>query len=241
MTQPREPESSRRWRFGAEAANNIVQTAAIVAAGAWAVYTFIYQAKIAPSQEPPSLSVTSTLAEVGHKGDQVAIRSTVTRTNVGHTGVRLLALTYNLIGSKVAFADKIWPGPEPELELSRSNRITSARYYSAPEQEVILRHGILFKGAAQLDDGQAVGESVLFPGESISRDMIFYADREKFDFVHFQVQLTYAKESDPPVPLSFRLGEQQQIEAVPVTPCRPDGAECTPIVTTDFATDLSLW
>ena len=33
------------------------------------------------------------------------------------------------------------------------------------------------------------------------------------------------------------LGEQQQIEAVPVTPCRPDDEECTPVVTTDAQRD----
>jgi hypothetical protein len=241
MNQSREPESSRRWRFGAEAANNMVQTVAIIAAGAWAVYTFIYQAKIAPGLEPPSLSVTSTLAEVGHKGDQVAIRSTVTRTNVGHTGVRLLAITYNVVGSKVHFADKIWPGPEPEMDLSQANSVTAARYYAEPEHEVIVRHGMLFEGAAHEDGGRDAPDSVLNPGETISRDMIFYADRAEFDAVRFQVTMTYEKESEAPVPLSFRLDELQQLEAAPVTPCPSGEDPCPPLLTTDFATDLSLW
>lgn len=241
MTEQTDLNQSRRWRFDAEAANNIVQTIAIVAAGAWAVYTFIYQAKIAPAQEPPSLSVTSTVAEVGHKAGQVAIRSTVTRTNVGHTGVRLLALTYNVIGKKVKFADKIWLGQEPALELSHANLVTAARYYEEPEQQVILRHGLLFKGAARVSGGMEVPESVLKPGESISRDMIFYANRDQFDFIRFQVQLTYAKESDPPTPLRFQVADEGRLEAVPVTPCPSDGDSCTAVVTTDFATDLSLW
>lgn len=239
MTEPGDLNQTRRWRFGAEAANNIVQTIAIVAAGVWAVYTFIYQAKIAPGQEPPSLSVTTTLAAVGHQGDQVAIRSTVTRSNVGHTGVRLLALTYNVVGSKVRFADPAEPHAAPDL--SGVNRVMAARYYAEPEHEVIVRHGVLFKGAGHPSDGETIPDAVLYPGETISRDLMFYADRKRFDAVSFQVRMTYSKETDPPVPLSFRLDERDQLEALPLVPCPPDDEACTAVVTTDFATDLSLW
>jgi hypothetical protein len=241
MTEQTDLNQRRRWRFDAEAANNIVQTIAIIAAGAWAVYTFIYQAKIAPAQEPPSLSVTSTVAAVGNQTDQVAIRSTVTRTNVGHTGVRVLALTYNVIGTKVKFADQTELGQDPPLDLSHANQVTKVRYYEVADQEVILRHGLLFKGATQESAGMGIPESVLKPGESISRDMIFFANRDKFDFIRFQVRLTYAKESDPPTPLSLQVNNAGQLEAIPVTPCPPDDDSCTPVVTTDFATDLSLW
>lgn len=238
MSEHDDLNDTRRWRFGAEAINNIVQTVAILAAGGWAVYTFIYQAEIAPAREPASLSVTSTVTDVGHKGNQVAIRSTVTRTNVGHTAVRLLALTYNVVGSKVRFGEKTTAELEP-ADLERASRITYARYYEEPEQQVILRHGVLFKGAARDDDEHEAPDSVLNPGESVSRDMIFYADREAFDFIRFQVRLSYAKESDPPSALRFSLDERHELEATAVSPCPADHDEC--VVTTDFATDLSLW
>ncbi|MFO1417297.1 MAG: hypothetical protein U1E83_01370 [Methylotetracoccus sp.] len=238
MSERDDLNETRRWTFGAEAINNIVQTIAILAAGAWGVYTFIYQAEIAPAREPASLSVTSTVTDVGHKGNQVAIRSTVTRSNVGHTPVRLLALTYNVVGAKVRFGEKAAADVEP-ADLERVSNLTHARYYDEPEQQVILRHGVLFKGAARDDGAHEAPDSVLNPGESVSRDMIFYADRETFDFVRFQVRLSYAKESDPPSQLHFTLDERNELEATPVSPCPPDHDEC--VVTTDFATDLSLW
>src|SRR5918997_2323737 len=92
-------------KFSMETLNSAVQTLAIVGAGAWAVYTFIYEAKIAPDLAPPSVSVTSALEKVGQRGDLVAIRSTVTRTNVGQTEVRVLGLTYNVVGVKMHFAE----------------------------------------------------------------------------------------------------------------------------------------
>lgn len=237
MSQQSEPENTGRWWLGAEGLNNIVQTVAIVAAGAWAVYTFVYQAKIAPGLEPPSLSVTSTLEKAGHKGDQVAIRSTVTRNNVGHTGVRLLALTYNVIGSRVRFLDGAASEPGFSQDPSRSNTIMATRYYDEPQHEVILRHGVLFAGATALPSPP----SVLNPGETISRDLIFYADHAKFDTVRFQVRMTYSKESDQPVPLRFRIDDRGELEAVPLAGCSGDADACPTVMTTDFATDLSLW
>src|SRR3712207_7885051 len=97
MSKEAEPEPTAP-RFGMETLNSAVQTLAIVLAGAWGVYTFVYEAKIAPGLAPPSVSVTSTLERVGQRGDLVAIRSTVTRTNVGQTEVRVLGLTYNVVG-----------------------------------------------------------------------------------------------------------------------------------------------
>jgi hypothetical protein len=85
-----------------ETLNSAVQTLAIVLAGAWGVYTFVYEAKIAPGLAPPSVSVTSALERVGQRGDLVAIRSTVTRTNVGQAEVRVLGLTYNVVGVRDA-------------------------------------------------------------------------------------------------------------------------------------------
>lgn len=237
MSQQSEPEKTARWRFGAEAVNNVVQSVAILAAGAWAVYTFVYQAKIAPALEPPSLSVTSTLEKSGSKGSRIAIRSTVTRSNVGHTGVRLLALTYNVIGSRVHFRDSADPNAGFNRDPDQASIVTAARDYEEPQQrEVILRHGVLFEGATTLPSRP----SALNPGETVSRDMLFYADRDRFDSVRFQVRVTYSKDADPPVPLVLRIDPEGQLQALPVASCKA-GEDCTAVTTTDFATEMSLW
>ena len=95
------PRSRRSDRL--ERANALVQTLAILAAGAWAVYTFIYEARIKPALEPPAVSVTTSLVRAGERDRHVAIRSTVTRKNVGQTGVRVLGLVYNVTGVRVRF------------------------------------------------------------------------------------------------------------------------------------------
>ena len=69
--------------FNTEALNNVVQTIALLAAGIWGVYNFVYQAKVVPSLAPPTLAVTCTVEKAGQRGNLTAIRSTVTRANVG--------------------------------------------------------------------------------------------------------------------------------------------------------------
>ncbi|MBI0535619.1 hypothetical protein D9599_08545 [Roseomonas sp. KE2513] len=221
--------SAGRSRFSAETLNNVVQTLAIIGAGAWGVYTFIYEARIAPGLAPPSVSVTSTLERVGHKDGLVAIRSTVTRRNVGQTEVRVLGLTYNVIGVRVRFAEGgDLPSAPPE-----SGAVAQARDYAEEEGEVLLRNGVLF-------DGASGGPSGLNPGEAVSRDLVFYADPARYDSIRFLVALSYAKMSEPPVPLVLTLRDGR-IAAVPGPGCGPQPSRCQALATTDFGTEFSLW
>jgi hypothetical protein len=229
------PESGHR--FDAAALSGWTQTLAIVAAGAWAVYTFIYEARIKPSLAPPAISVTTNLVKAGERGDRVAIRSTVTRTNVGQTEVRVLGLTYNVVGIKARF--------EPEATGAASvdkpppaSTIEEARGYTLSDPgAVILRQGVLFAGAT---DGPAQ-PSDLNPGEAVSRDLIFYADRAAFDSVRVKVSFAFAKAAEEPVRLRFERGEGGEITLAPGVDCRVDPKACSRLKTTDFATEFSLW
>ncbi len=236
MIKAAEPEATGS-KINMETVSSAVQTVAIVLAGAWGVYTFVYEAKIAPGLAPPSVSVTSALEKVGEKDGTVAIRSTVTRTNVGQAEVRVLGLTYNVVGVRARFGG---PGEPPGMaaDLAGSDAVAEAKYYDEPDGgEVILRHGVLFEGAA----ASSGGPSGLNPGEAVSRDLVFYADRDRFDSVRFLVELSYAKMSEPPVSLVFEVGRDARIAAVPGPACRADPARCQSLVKTDFGTEFSLW
>ncbi|MEE7457091.1 hypothetical protein MPAR168_13870 [Methylorubrum populi] len=240
---PSDKPPEKRRRLGLEGANTLVQTLAILGAGAWGVYTFVYEARIKPGLAPPSVSVKTDLARVGEREDRVAIRSTVTRTNVGQAGVRVLGLTYTAIGIRTRFAE---PGADEAARaaereaafraaLTGTASLDVARDYTRESGGTpILRQGLLFSGATPLPSEP----SDLNPGESVSRDVIVYADRKAYDAVRFEVRLAYAKEDDPPVRLRFEAGADGVLAAVPAEPCP---APTCPLRTTDFATEFSLW
>ena len=222
------PQDTRR--FSLETLSTVVQTLAILGAGAWGVYTFIYEARIKPGLAPPSVSVTTTLEKAGERDGRLAIRSTVTRTNVGEAGVRVLGLTYNVVGTGMRFAG---PGAPPAPEsLAGAAEVTAARYGQVERQEIVLRQGVLFRGATDLP----AEPSELQPGEAVSRDLIFYVERERYDSLRFEVDLAYAKLAEPAVPLRFSLGPEGRLRAE----CA-GAARCQGLATTNFGTEFSLW
>ncbi len=217
--------------------NNIVQTVALIGAGLWAVYTFVYQSEIAPRQAPPSLSVSSLLEKAGQQGDVTAIRCVLTRSNVGQSPVRLLGLTYNVIGIKEAFLRDGNSNPAFGLSSPEGPVVSQTRYYGqVVNQQVIVKNATLFAGA------HAEGSvSELNPGESLSRDGVFYADRAQFDRVRLKVRLVYQKADDPGTPLVLETDAEGMIIPVIAEHCRARGSSCAPVYTTDFSSELSLW
>ncbi len=215
-----------------EQVNALVQTLAILGAGAWGVYTFIYEARIKPGLEPPAVSVTTSLVRAGERGDQLAIRSTVRRRNVGQAGLRVLGLVYNVTGVRVRFGAEAPAAAEAEDHVARSGA------YALDEPGIaILREGKLFAGATERD-GQAAD---LNPGEEVSRDLIVYADRSRYDFVRFDVSLVYTRDDDPPVRLRFAQAPDGALRLEPRAACEAEQAACRALRSTDFSTQLSLW
>jgi hypothetical protein len=223
--------------FDAERINTLVQTLAIIGAGAWGVYTFIYEARIKPGLEPPAVSVTTHLEKAGERNNHVAIRSTVTRRNVGQTSVRILGLVYNVIGVRAQFGDKPTQLTASDA-LGKENQVAAARDYALSEPgTVILHQGMLFAGATE----QKAEPSDLNPGEAVSRDLIVYADRTQYDFVRFEVSLAYTKEDDLPIKLRFEVNSEGSLTLRPGTDCQAEPGACKGLKMTDFGTEFSLW
>lgn len=236
MAEREDRADAKPRRVDADRLNALVQTLAILAAGAWGVYTFVYEARIKPSFEPPSVSVTTNLVRAGERGDHVAIRSTVTRKNVGQASVRVLGLAYNVIGVRVRFGEGADGAGAERIE--DRDAVTAARSYRLDEPgTVILRQGVLFAGATE----QAAEPSDLNPGEAVSRDLIVYADRTKYDFVRFEVSLAYAREDDPPVRLRFETAHDGSLALKPRADCTGPAQTCAALKTTEFGTAFSLW
>ncbi|MDB5648430.1 hypothetical protein [Methylobacterium sp.] len=236
MPKTENEDAPARRGASLERTNALVQTLAIIAAGAWAVYTFIYEARIKPALKPPAVSVTTNLVRAGERGQHVAIRSTVTRRNVGQTGVRVLGIVYNVTGVRVRFAEA--GGGQPANLRPVPDRTTTARAYAFDGPgEAILRESRLFAGATD-----AGGEpSDLNPGEAVSRDLIVYADCDHYDFVRFEVSLAYTKADDPAVRLRFETAADGTLALRPRADCKAEPETCERLKTTDFATEFSLW
>src|SRR5688500_4156775 len=66
-----------------EVCNNYVQACAIVAAGVWARYTFVYQEWIVPRSHPRPIRIASKVIPAGTRNDLTALRLRIVLTNDG--------------------------------------------------------------------------------------------------------------------------------------------------------------
>lgn len=85
----------------AEQIRTAVEIIAIVAAGLWALYTFVYEQRIKPLAEPPEFSLPTTVDQ-GPTIDGVAFLTIHKRVdNTGNVGVDIAAESLNVYGEKI--------------------------------------------------------------------------------------------------------------------------------------------
>jgi hypothetical protein len=99
MTDSREPRAIRiiedRWTV----ASRVAQTAALVLAGAWGFYVFVYQERIKPAAAAPSLEITFRLERAGTlRGGAPVVRTVLRFHNTGTVATDVYAEAYTLFG-----------------------------------------------------------------------------------------------------------------------------------------------
>ena len=223
-------------RLNPEAVNAITQTVALIGAGLWGVYTFIYQQNIAPGLATPSVSLSSHIEKSGKVNDHIAIRLSLTRANHGQNDVRILGLTYNAIGIKENFLKEGEVNPDFSIKDPSSDRLRSSRFLGTPaREEVFFKEAVLFPG----NQGEAA-VALLAQNESVTRDIVFYADRSKYDRIRVKISILYQKDSEKERALRMTSAQNGEVVITATEPCRPDKI-CDPVEHSGYATELSLW
>ena len=119
------------------AVRDVVEIVAILAAGLWAMYVFIYENRIKPALLEPTVSVTATMEALGHDRGLTAVRLDTHIVNVGTVRARFLAYSVTVLGSQVnAVVDQKSSRP-------RISDFDFARDYTLSTPEVVYRHAYL--------------------------------------------------------------------------------------------------
>jgi hypothetical protein len=156
---------------------HVVEAAALVAAGLWAFYTFIYQEKIKPAQEPASLNDTISVERLGHDAKRDVLEVSIHLRNDGKTEIEIAADGYNVWGDRYA------------SRASQTSRDSAKEFaFSNDEQRVSRR---LIRSFAELRDPAVGGKqgvhTTLEPGEIITIPYIIVIPRGVYDVISAQV------------------------------------------------------
>jgi len=156
---------------------HLIEAVAIIAAGLWAFYTFIYQERIKPASEPAALSETITVQRLGRDAKRDILGLTLTYHNAGKTEIDIAADAYDVVG--VRYGDRA---------KAFVKRNSSSEEFGTAVPVVSTR---LIAAFAELRDAAIGGyrghHIVLEPGDSSTDDEVVTVPRGAYDLIRAQL------------------------------------------------------
>jgi hypothetical protein len=156
---------------------HIVEAVAIVCAGIWAFYTFIYQEKIKPASEPAALNAGISVSSLGRSRNRDIMGLAIVLRNTGKTEIDIAADGYNVWGERY--------GAHP---IVRKREQPNQHAYDAGLPIVSRR---LVTAFAELRDsavGGRLGTHIIIePGALETIRYVFAVPRGDYDIIHAQV------------------------------------------------------
>jgi hypothetical protein len=147
---------------------DVVEICAIVIAGVWAFYIFVFQNVLVPSFANPTPTFTVQMRHVGNDGPFAVIRIDETIHNIGTVPIHFLAHAVTVLGTEVAARP---PGARPP---AAPGEFSAYAQFSAPKivyEKTIVTH---------LGDPKQDTEILLEPGTQTEFALEFYVPRDRF-------------------------------------------------------------
>jgi hypothetical protein len=202
---------------------HVIEAVAIVAAGLWAFYTFIYQETIKPAGEPAALVQTVAVHRLGRDAHRDILSIDVRLQNTGKTRIDIAADAYNVWGIRYATHEAVSETNSPNgRSYSREIPVLSNRVI---DSVVELR--------AAAEGGDPRRHIVMEPGATVSTGGVIVVPRGAYDVIHAQVIAVPIK---MPVTRKVRISVvQDKSGAVSLIP-----AKGSDVVEDDVSTDFAL-
>ncbi len=162
---------------------DVVEIVAIVAAGLWALYVFVYEQRIKPASEPPSLILTGSLHRLGAQNGLTRIGMNATILNNGHTNASLIATSFAADGLRYS-ANAV-----PMIDRSIDGLTTYERDGRISSRTLVYR---IVELTRQISPKYSTSFT-LAPGQSVPYSAIFVVKSGEFDTIALYGSLAYTK------------------------------------------------
>ena len=172
---------------------DVVEILAILAAGLWAFYTFVYENQIKPANSRPEAQVETSLTRLGERNGLIAVASHIELKDVGVTEIWLYGIAETILGTTVRTRSDAHSAPE-----SGMTEIRDETFWQSTKPTRVFAFAELTKLAAP----RSRSGYNLRPGSSAYFDNVFYVPTKRFDELDSYVSLRFSAH-DRPIP--FRL------------------------------------
>jgi hypothetical protein len=203
---------------------DVVEIVAIVAAGAWAFYTFVYENQIKPANERAEVQIESSLTRLGQSHGLVAVQSHVVIRNVGVSDIWLYGFAETVTGSTV----------RPAPPAATASGTGAATYVQAEPGWVERAKATVYSLGflTHLADARADDELNLRPGQSAPFDRLIYVPAGRFDELDTFVSMRFSSKGKP---LPMHLSKVHGLVRV------ESNADDDSDLTSERVATLSLW
>jgi len=181
--------ASGQARTVGETINTWAQTIAILLAGFWGIYTFIYKEVMVPKSAPVNICLNLEVKKIDSAATSAknltAVEMKVSANNPSTREIHLLSSGWT------AYAMAAMP-----VESDLSHDSATAKTITTPRDITTLERHAKRKGATLVALGQLYGDVSLKPGENLTRRIVFHVPRNKYDLVEVRVSIPSATNVD---------------------------------------------
>jgi hypothetical protein len=181
---------------------DIVEVLAVIAAGAWAFYVFVYENRIKPSFEQPEINISAAMQQLNERNGLIGVGLRIQFHNVGSVKANFLGFAANVYGQQVIPA-------KPVTQPENANLTYEYRgFYRLRSPIPVYTWAYVTKSG-----NPATGvETILDPGTTIENYRAFYVPKGQFDLLTVAIDAPYLKsDARQPARLGIRPGGSAKI------------------------------
>ena len=165
---------------------HFVEAAAIVAAGAWAFYTFVYQEKLKPASQPAALTLNIEMSAVGRTPLHDVVGVKLSFHNAGQTEIDIAADGFSIWGER--FGSRV---------VTRKHEADGTDTY---EHDLAIVSKTVVRSSMELRDravgGYAGNHIVLEPADNETIELTVVLPHHAYDLLYARVVAVPVKTSE---------------------------------------------
>jgi hypothetical protein len=173
-----------------------VEVLAIVAAGIWAFYIFVYENRVKPSLGNPEIAFYATMTKVSEGDRMIGIQLNTEMRNVGQVKAHFLGYVIWVSGRRILPSAKI------RTPVATNNALfLNGAFYRQSRRTAVYGYGYV----TNLGDRTTTADLLLEPGDDEKNQDVFYIPKGKFDLLEVYLLARYTKYDDvfTPTKLGF--------------------------------------
>jgi hypothetical protein len=148
-----------------------VEVVAIIAAGLWAFYVFIYENRILPTFAQPEVNFSASLQKISRHNGLIGVRIETDLHNVGTVRAHFLGQATAVLGERVQ------PLASPRPPNRTFETLQAEPFFRASEERIVYENANL----TSLGDARVKQDNALEPGADQRFEAIFYVPQDRFD------------------------------------------------------------